>query len=82
VTAPTDIRPDLDPDPVQPAEDDVAHMVDQRHDHDLVDRAYLLGEEVTALCGTRFVPTKNPYVRRPCTACIEALGNIPEASGS
>lgn len=48
---------------------DVAHYIDQRADKSIADDAYLFGQELTALCGEKFVPTKNPYGLPICEAC-------------
>ena len=56
--------------------DEVSHYIDQRHDHGHTDRAYLFGEEVVALCGQKFIPTKNPYGRKVCPECIDVLGDM------
>ena len=36
-------------------------------------RGYVLGEEITALCGERFIPTRDPYQYPVCEACRQAL---------
>ncbi len=36
-------------------------------------RGYVLGEEITALCGERFIPTRDPYQYPVCEACRAAL---------
>ena len=36
-------------------------------------RGYVMGEEITALCGERFVPTRDPYQYPVCEACRQVL---------
>lgn len=36
-------------------------------------RGYVLGEEITALCGEKFIPTRDPYQYPVCEACRAAL---------
>lgn len=59
-TQPSD--PDLE-------EGKVAHII--RKDDQM--RGYVLGEEITALCGTKFIPTRDPDRYPVCEACREAL---------
>lgn len=47
----------------------VAHII--RKDDQM--RGYVLGEEITALCGERFIPTRDPYQYPVCEACRAAL---------
>lgn len=42
----------------------------------LVDTARLLGEEVVALCGFRWVPKANPAKFPVCEACAKIAGDI------
>ena len=41
-------------------------------------RGYVLGEEIQALCGHRFVPTRDPDRFPPCPGCKQALADRPE----
>ena len=36
-------------------------------------RGYVLGEEITALCGEKFIPTRDPNKYPVCEACRQAL---------
>ncbi|MBJ7307237.1 MAG: DUF3039 domain-containing protein, partial [Acidimicrobiia bacterium] len=54
-TRPSD--PDLE-------EGKVAHII--RKDDQM--RGYVLGEEITALCGEKFIPTRDPYQYPVCEA--------------
>jgi hypothetical protein len=47
----------------------VAHII--RKDDQM--RGYVLGEEITALCGERFIPTRDPNTYPVCEGCREAL---------
>lgn len=47
----------------------VAHII--RKDDQM--RGYVLGEEITALCGEKFIPTRDPYQYPVCEACRDAL---------
>jgi Protein of unknown function (DUF3039) len=38
-------------------------------------RGYVLGEEIEAICGYRFIPTRDPNKFPPCPACKQALQN-------
>ena len=39
-----------------------------------VSRAYVTGEEILALCGKRFVPTRDPSRYPVCPTCKEIAG--------
>lgn len=39
-------------------------------------RAYALGEEVVALCGKRWVPTRDPKKFPVCPTCKEMLAHL------
>lgn len=41
-----------------------------------VNRAYVTGDEITALCGKRFVPTRDPERYPVCQACLAVLQGI------
>ena len=47
----------------------VAHII--RKDDQM--RGYVLGEEITALCGQKFIPTRDPDRYPVCEACREVL---------
>ena len=56
--------------------------VDRDGDHDrfahygqreAVNRAYVTGEEIVALCGKRFVPTRDPSRYPVCPTCREIV---------
>ncbi|HEX9682461.1 MAG TPA: DUF3039 domain-containing protein [Acidimicrobiales bacterium] len=49
---------------------------------DDVARAYVTGEAITALCGKRWVPSRNPDKYPVCQACMERLaqGMKPDRS--
>jgi hypothetical protein len=48
----------------------VAHIVEGK---DKVTRAYVTGEPVTALCGKKWVPSRNPDGLPVCKACVAEL---------
>lgn len=58
-------------------DEQAAHIVDQRAGQDAAE-AYVLGTELVALCGFRWVPTRDPHALPLCRACVEALtgGNL------
>lgn len=39
-------------------------------------RGYVLGEEITALCGEKFIPTRDPYQYPVCEACRDVLTHM------
>jgi hypothetical protein len=47
-----------------------AHIVEGK---DKVTRAYVLGEPIVALCGKKWVPSRDPDGLPICPACVEAL---------
>lgn len=49
-----------------------AHIVDQRAGQDAT-AAYVLGTDLVALCGFRWVPTRDPHGYPLCRSCVEAL---------
>lgn len=55
---------------------DCAHIVDQRDPANDVASAIIEGREVTALCGYRWIPYREPQGRPVCEACVEAYGRI------
>jgi len=71
-------RPDTRPSDPDLAEGKVAHII--RKDDQM--RGYVMGEEVVALCGTRFVPTRDPERYPVCEACKQALTMIRASGGN
>lgn len=55
---------------------DCAHIVDQRDPANDIATAVIEGREVTALCGYRWIPYREPQGRPVCEACVEAYGRI------
>lgn len=62
-------RPDVRPSDPDLEEGKVAHIIRKSDQM----RGYVLGEEITALCGERFVPSRDPYKYPVCEPCREAL---------
>jgi hypothetical protein len=56
----------------------VAHII--RKDDQM--RGYVMGEEVIALCGARFVPTRDPERYPVCEACKETLARLRGSGGN
>lgn len=48
---------------------------------DIVDSARLLGWEITALCGYRFIPMRNPEKYEACKQCVDIAGHIMSSLG-
>jgi hypothetical protein len=46
-----------------------------------VNRAYVTGEQITALCGKRFVPTRDPDRYPVCPRCSALLAHIRSGRG-
>jgi hypothetical protein len=67
-------EPDTNLDATDPA--DCAHIVDQRDPANDVATAIIEGLEVTALCGYRWIPYREPSGRPVCEACVEMYGHI------
>lgn len=67
-------QPDVDLDKTGPAE--CAHIVDQRDPANDITTAIVEGREVTALCGYRWIPYREPKGRPVCESCVEAYGKI------
>ena len=61
-------------DPTNPA--DCAHIVDQRDPANDIATAIIEGREVTALCGYRWIPYRQPEGRPVCEACVEIYGHL------
>jgi len=53
--------------------DRYAHHVDEK----LVTDAYVFGTELTALCGKKFVPTRDPRNYPVCPECREIWEGLP-----
>ena len=66
----TDLAPDLTPTDI--GEPHVAHIAPAAD----VNRAYVTGEAITALCGMVFVPTRDPERYPVCDACKAVLDQI------
>lgn len=66
--------PERDPrlDEGHPDGPEVAHIARKGE----VAEAYVTGKEITALCGERFVPTRDPEQYPVCEACMEQLQRI------
>ncbi len=45
-------------------------------------KGYVMGEPVIALCGKKWVPTRDPQKFPVCPTCIETLGRIRAAGSS
>lgn len=57
----------------------VAHIVARENDADadtLVTSAYIEGTPLEALCGTVFVPSRDPKSLPPCERCVEIVTEI------
>jgi hypothetical protein len=52
-----------------------AHVVDQRVDQDVA-AAYVEGRELVALCGYRWVPTRDPHSLPLCRACVAVVEQL------
>jgi hypothetical protein len=68
----TDARTLHEPTTTDTDEPDVAHIA-QKAD---VNRAYVTGEAITALCGTVFVPTRDPSRYPVCEPCARILDQV------
>ncbi len=66
----TQIQPEVTPTDV--GEPEVAHIAPAAD----VNRAYVTGEAITALCGTVFVPTRDPSRYPVCEPCKAVLDQI------
>jgi hypothetical protein len=67
-------EPDTTLDSNDPA--DCAHIVDQRDPANDIATAVVEGREVTALCGYRWIPYREPNGRPVCEPCVEAYGRL------
>jgi len=45
-------------------------------------RGYVMGEEVIALCGERFIPTRDPERYPVCEGCKQALTMLRASGGN
>jgi hypothetical protein len=70
-----DVRPDLGE--TDTDEPDVAHIAPAAD----VNRAYVTGEAITALCGVVFVPTRDPNRYPVCEPCKAILDQIKAGRG-
>lgn len=48
---------------------------------DVVDLARISGQEVTALCGYKWVPKRNPDKYPVCQSCVDIAGHIMRGLG-
>lgn len=71
-------RPDTRPSDPELEEGKVAHII--RKDDQM--RGYVMGEEVTALCGARFIPTRDPERYPVCEACKQVLTLLRGSGGN
>lgn len=69
-----DLRTDED---TELGEPEVAH-IGRKED---VTRAYITGEPITALCGTVFVPSRDPSQYPVCQACERIMQGIKAGRG-
>ena len=53
----------------------VAHVVNKG----MASRAYVLGEEITALCGVKFIPSRDPEPLPRCPECVQLAGMLGKA---
>lgn len=73
----TVVEPDLTDPELEEGEPEVAH-IGRKED---VNRAYVTGEAITALCGTVFVPSRDPSRYPVCEACQEVMQRIRAGRG-
>ena len=71
----TELRPD--PVTTDTGEPEVAHIAPAAD----VNRAYVTGEAITALCGVVFVPTRDPNRYPVCPPCKAVLDQIKAGRG-
>lgn len=71
------ITPDTTPSPTtgDGGHDLFAHICKKED----VTRAYITGEPIEALCGKKWVPTRDPDNYPVCPACKEALNRVQNA---
>ena len=77
LTAVPDLVPDVAGRDLAPGRPSVAHIV---RPASWVTRAYVTGETVTALCGFRWVPTRDPEGLPVCPRCLRAKAEILRAA--
>lgn len=56
--------------------DEVAHMIDQRDPANDVTQAMIDGTEIVALCGYRWIPSRDPHRFPLCRPCAEAVYRV------
>ena len=61
---------------VRPADNEHITLGEDMRARDIVDTARLLGVEVVALCGHRWVPKADPAKYDTCHPCVETAGRI------
>lgn len=59
-------------------DDDVFHIV-SKHDWGV---GYIMGQEIEALCGKRWVPSRDPQGLEPCQACASLLEQLHGADAA
>lgn len=64
--------PDTIPDNFDTGEEFVAHIVEKKR----LTAAYILGLPIRAICGTIFIPTRDPEKYPTCEACFQTLSHL------
>ena len=52
--------------------DEVAHIVSDEN----WEKGYIMGEEIEALCGFRWIPSQDPEKYPVCQPCVEIFNNL------
>ncbi len=73
----TELTPTLEPPPRLSRGDDAAHRAHYVAKATLID-AMVYGEETEALCGYRWIPSRNPDKFPVCPACQEIYDSRPD----
>jgi len=68
------------PDPVTSDTDDEGRLAHIGRAAE-VNRAYVTGEPITALCGKRFVPSRDPDRYPTCPRCLAVMAQIKAGRG-
>ncbi|MDZ7676899.1 MAG: DUF3039 domain-containing protein [Acidimicrobiales bacterium] len=74
------ITPDTTPQPSTGDGDDEEYAHICRKDD--VTRAYITGEAIEALCGKKWVPSRDPDNYPVCPACKDAMGRVQNADSN
>jgi hypothetical protein len=69
---PTPLLDDIAHDP-----EDCKHLVDQHKNECNVTEARVLGIEMVALCGYKWIPSKDPEPLPMCQACSKIMAAMP-----